>query len=160
MEMATLDDLNDRVRFLESEVAGEKVVTRHILEQVSHNSTDLAVFRSETTRALDQLRGDMALVKAAQISQGGALNILVQDVRELRTVLNAQAQDVREMRTVLNAQAQDVREMRKALDAQAQDVLQVRTDVGEIRARLDMLERDIGAILAAVAPKNPPPGAA
>ena len=37
------EHLGARVRFLETEVEGEKLVTRHILEQTRRNADDLAV---------------------------------------------------------------------------------------------------------------------
>lgn len=42
--------LTTRVDVLEREVEGEKMVTRHILEQTRHNSDDLAVIKTRLDR--------------------------------------------------------------------------------------------------------------
>jgi hypothetical protein len=79
------DDMMQRIRFLESEMEGEKVVTRHILTKVQEATGDIAALRVEVGRVAD----DMVLVKGAQIVQGQALNILTQEVRGLRAETTA-----------------------------------------------------------------------
>src|SRR5262245_19802118 len=44
------DHLKARVDTVEREVEGEKIVTRHILEQTRHNSDDLAAIKSRLDR--------------------------------------------------------------------------------------------------------------
>ena len=44
--MSEYDLLEKRVSALEQEVEGEKLVTRHILEQTRRNSDDLAIIKS------------------------------------------------------------------------------------------------------------------
>lgn len=89
----TREEFDARLRVLEGEVEGEKVVTRHILEHTRQNSNDLAT-----------LKGDMALVKAALTSQSALLTVLVQDVREIRT----------EMRTRYDTLTEDIAAIRAA----------------------------------------------
>ena len=89
MEMVTVEELDIRLRIVESEIAGEKLVSRYVLTQAQHNADDLAEIRTQYRH----LRDDMALVKAAQVAQGGTLNILVQDVREMRTEIAAVRQE-------------------------------------------------------------------
>jgi hypothetical protein len=72
----TREEFERPMRVLEGEVEGEKLVTRHILEQTRRNGDDLST-----------LKGDMALVKAALTSHSALLSVLVQDVREIRTLL-------------------------------------------------------------------------
>jgi uncharacterized coiled-coil DUF342 family protein len=93
------DDMLDRIRFLEGEIAGEKIVTRHILEKVQRISDEIAAVRTDIGRLdikNDRLSDEMALVKGAQVTQGQALSVLTQDVRGLRTELS-------ELRTEMNA---------------------------------------------------------
>jgi hypothetical protein len=62
MMTAREDDMNDRIRFLESEMAGEKVVTRHILEKTQHNGDDIAAVRTDITRLdlkVDRMANDV-----------------------------------------------------------------------------------------------------
>jgi hypothetical protein len=49
--------LSSRVDVLEREVEGEKMVTRHILEQTRRNSADLAGIRTDLTGIKTDLKG-------------------------------------------------------------------------------------------------------
>ena len=49
--------LETRVDVLEREVEGEKMVTRHILEQTSHNSDDLAAIKTRLDRVEHKVDG-------------------------------------------------------------------------------------------------------
>ena len=49
--------LETRVDVLEREVEGEKMVTRHILEQTRHNSDDLAAIKTRLDRAEHKVDG-------------------------------------------------------------------------------------------------------
>ena len=92
--MVTMDELDIRVRVLEDEVAGEKPVTRHVLEQAIRNGDVLNAVRSEaaTTRLdligltsrVDHIAGDVTVANAALRSHGTLLNVLRQDVTTLR----------------------------------------------------------------------------
>ena len=46
----TREEFDPRVGVLESEVEGEKVVTRHVLEQTRRNSDDLAAIKTRLDR--------------------------------------------------------------------------------------------------------------
>lgn len=129
---------------LESEVTGEKLVTRHVLEQNRRNIDDLLALKSEigavrlelgTVKSrIDYLAGDVTLIHAAVGRHTTVLNVLVQDVGLLRTAQNALAQDVSAMRTTLNEHAQEF---------------------SAIRTTLDALGQNVAAILAALAPRPP-----
>jgi chromosome segregation ATPase len=80
----TREEFERRMRALESETEGEKTVTRHILTETRQNSGDLATIKAQITH----LAGDMILVNAALNNHGTRLNVLTQDVREIRTRLN------------------------------------------------------------------------
>jgi uncharacterized protein YoxC len=53
----TKDEFEARVGVLEGEVEGEKLVTRHILEQTRRNSDDLAAVKSRLDRVEQKLDG-------------------------------------------------------------------------------------------------------
>lgn len=130
--MTTVDELDYRTRFLESEVEGEKTVTRHVLRQAGFNADDLGALRTEVRRLNEQ----MVLANAALTTQGGRLTLLTQDVTALRQDTTALRRGQEEIHIRLDRQ--DAR-----LDA--------------VEGRLDRMERNIAAILAAVAPGSPPP---
>jgi peptidoglycan hydrolase CwlO-like protein len=131
------------VRYLESEVEGEKAVTRHVLEQAIRNGDVLNAVRSETATArvdlialtsqLHHIAGDVTVANAALRSHGNLLNVLRQDVTTIR-------QDVTALR-------RDVEVVNKRLDA-----VDARFDA--VDARLAAIETNIAAILAAVAPRD------
>jgi tetrahydromethanopterin S-methyltransferase subunit G len=50
-------DLEARVRVIDREVEGEKLVTRHILEQTRRNGDDLAAIKSRLDRVEEKLDG-------------------------------------------------------------------------------------------------------
>jgi hypothetical protein len=96
------DELERRVRTVEEELNGEKYLTRYAVEQTQRSGevlhalrSDVAAVRSDvaTLRAdvgagtvrVDHLGGDMAAVKAALAMHGRALDVLQQDVRQLRS---------------------------------------------------------------------------
>ena len=101
---ATREEFERRVRVLEGEVEGEKLVTRHILEQTRRNGDDLAT-----------LKTDSALMRAELTRHSALLNVLTQDVREIRTEMG-------QIRSTLNRQEERL----SALDVLAQDVAAIR----------------------------------
>jgi tetrahydromethanopterin S-methyltransferase subunit G len=76
---------------LVGEVEGEKLVTRHILEQAQRNGDDLGTIKSRLDRVetrLDHIAGDTVVMKADLGRHGRMLEVLRQDVREIRTRLD------------------------------------------------------------------------
>src|SRR5947209_15323494 len=53
----TREEFEGRVGVLEREVEGEKMVTRHILEQTRHNSDDLAAIKTRLDRVEHKVDG-------------------------------------------------------------------------------------------------------
>lgn len=81
--MATIDELEHRMRFVESEIQSEKQVSHAVLQQAVRNAGVLNTLRSEVGTAvlrLDQLTADVAIANAALHS----LTLLQQDVTTLR----------------------------------------------------------------------------
>ncbi len=60
-----------------------KLVTRHILEQTQRNGDDLAALKTR----VDHLSNDVALVRGAVTGHTALLNVLVQDVGQIRALL-------------------------------------------------------------------------
>jgi uncharacterized protein YoxC len=60
MELVTRDEIKQlatRIDVLEHEVEGEKMVTRHILEQTRRNSDDLAAIKTRIERVEEKVDG-------------------------------------------------------------------------------------------------------
>jgi len=158
MGMASLDELNSRTRYLESEIEGEKTITRHIFDSTRRHAEEISAVRP----AQERIAGDVALVKTAQISQGQMLNILVQDVGALRNEAAALRSEISELRAefrneiaALQAEVRDTAaELRNETAALRAEMVQMRTQTNH---RLDTMERNIAAILAIVSRDNRPP---
>ena len=56
-EYVTRDEFETRVGVLEQEVDGEKLVTRHILEQTRRNGDDIAAMKTQLGRVETRLDG-------------------------------------------------------------------------------------------------------
>ena len=56
-EYVTREEFEARVGFLEQEVEGEKLVTRHILEQTRRNGDDLAAMKTRLDRVERKVDG-------------------------------------------------------------------------------------------------------
>jgi uncharacterized protein YoxC len=79
MSAVTREEFETRVGVIEREVEGEKMVTRHILEQSRRNSDDLAAIKTR----LDRVEGK---VDALQTTVGGlqtTVNGLVRDLPKI-----------------------------------------------------------------------------
>jgi hypothetical protein len=85
-KMAVIDELERRGRT--EEANGEMHLTRYAVEQTQRNGEVLHALRTDVSAAtmrLDHLTGDMAAAKAALAMHGRALDVLQQDVRQLRS---------------------------------------------------------------------------
>jgi hypothetical protein len=121
------NDFESRLRFIESEVEGEKALTRHLFKNASGNGDQIAAIRVEITTLqlqAERAAGNVELIKTMQVTQGTMLNILTQDVREIRTEMGQIHAQMGEMRMEMG---------------------EMRTEMGETRMRLDAMERSIDA---------------
>jgi len=149
MATATMEQLNTEVRILASEVEGEKAVMRYSLEQVRMNTHELTTFRAEARMRLDNILSDIPLIKAAQVAQGGVLNVLVQDVRAIRLDTTALRRDMEQVNFRLDKVEARLDKIETRLD-QVEARLEIRLDRLE-----NLFQEGITAILAAVSPRNP-----
>ena len=82
-EYITREEFEARVGVLEREVEGEKMVTRHILEQTRHNSDDLAAIKTRLDRVEKKVDGVEQKVDGLQrnVDQlGTSVNRLARDL--------------------------------------------------------------------------------
>ena len=157
------------MRVVESEMEGEKAVTRHVLEQARLNGDDLAAMESELAGVKSQLghvADDMVLVKAALNSHGNRLNVLTQDVREIRTEMGQIRTETGQIRTEIGQMRTEMGRMHTEVGQMRTEVGQMRTEMGQISATLDRQEgrlnlldtlaQDAAAIRAMLAPRVSP----
>jgi chromosome segregation ATPase len=145
MDLATIDELENRTRFLESEVEGEKTVTRHVLRQAGLNADDLGALKT----GVRHLEEQMVLANAALNTQGGRITLLAQDVTMIRQDVTALRRDMEAVNARLDRQDSRLDAMDSRLDR-----MDSRLDAMD--SRLEAIERNVAAILAAVAPGDPP----
>ena len=85
--------LEARVTVVEQEVEGEKMVTRHILEQTRRNSDDLAAIKTRLDRVEGKVDVLQTTVNGLQTTVGGLQSTVNGLVRELPRIV---AEAVRE----------------------------------------------------------------
>jgi chromosome segregation ATPase len=133
----TREEFDGRMRVLEGEVEGEKLVTRYILEQTQRNGDDLAALKTR----VEHLSSDVALVRGAVTGHTALLNVLVQDVGQLRQETGGVRRDIGQLQ-------RDMGQLRQ----------EVQRDMGQLRQEMGTMRADIAAIRTAVAPRDPPGG--
>jgi chromosome segregation ATPase len=153
MDMATIDELESRMRFVEADIASEKEISLATLQQAVRNGAALSNLRTEagaTTQRIDQLVADAAVANSTLRHHSTLLTVLQQDVTAFRHDVTALRRGQEELHHRLDGI--DARLDRQDTRFDGMDGRLDRTD-----ARLDRMEQNIAAILAAVAPGNPPP---
>jgi chromosome segregation ATPase len=175
--MATIDQLDDRTRYLESEIEGEKLVTRHVLRQVSLNADDLGTYKTDLVALKTEVRHmteHMVVANAALTTHGMRLEMLTRDVGLLRLDVTALRRGQEELHVRLDRHEERLDSLqagqgalqvgqdalRAGLDGlqsrqdglkAGQDALQAGQESlrAEMNAKLNLLERSVAAIAAA-----------
>jgi len=83
MTTVTREEFETRVGVLEREVEGEKMVTRHILEQTRRNSDDLAAIKTR----LDRVEGKVDVLQTTVSGLQSTVNGLQTTVNGLQTTV-------------------------------------------------------------------------
>src|SRR5215510_9188145 len=81
------EEFEARVGVLEREVEGEKMVTRHILEQTRRNSDDLAAIKTRLDRVEGKVDVLQTTVNGLQTTVGGLQSTVNGLVRELPQIV-------------------------------------------------------------------------
>jgi uncharacterized protein YoxC len=76
MSAVTREEFEARVGVVEREVEGEKMVTRHILEQSRRNSDDLAAIKTRLDRVEGKVDALQTTVSGLQTTVGGLIRDL------------------------------------------------------------------------------------
>src|SRR5258705_2053410 len=166
----TREEFDRRMRVDEGEVEGEKLVTRFILEQTQRNGDDLGALKAR----IDHLSSDVALVRGAVTGHTALLNVLVQDVGQLRQEMAGVRRDMGELRQDMQQDMGQLRldmqrdmgqlrldmqqdmnqlrlDMRRDMGQLRQDMQQ---DIGQLRQEMGTMRDDIAAIRTALAPRD------
>jgi len=86
MSAVTREEFEARVGVIEREVEGEKMLTRHILEQSRRNSDDLAAIKTRLDRVEGKVDSLQTTVDGLQTTVGGlqaTVNGLVRDLPKI-----------------------------------------------------------------------------
>jgi chromosome segregation ATPase len=168
----TREEFDGRMRVLEGEVEGEKLVTRYILEQTQRNGDDLTAIKAR----VDHLSSDVALLRGAVTGHTALLNVLVQDVGQLRQEMGGTRRDVGQLRQDMQRdfgqfRQEMLRDMGQLRQEMQQDMGQLRQemqrdigqlsqemqrDIGQLSQEMGAMRDDVTAIRAALAPRDPP----
>jgi uncharacterized protein YoxC len=87
MVMVAREEFETRVGVLEREVEGEKMVTRHILEQTRRNSDDLAAIKTRLDRVEGKVDVLQTTVHGLQTTVNGLQTTVNGLVRELPQIV-------------------------------------------------------------------------
>jgi chromosome segregation ATPase len=139
--MATIDELETKVRYLESESEGEKLVTRHVLEQCRRNGAEVSAARVEISTIglrLDTMSSDVIEARAALRNHGTLLSLLQRDVGALRNDVTALRRGQEELHVRMDGIEARIDRIEARLD----------TEFAEVKRKLDVL-------IAAVTPRDP-----
>jgi chromosome segregation ATPase len=175
-------ELERRVRFTESEIEGEKAVTRYVLQQVRANNDNVIGLRTEVAALgarVDRLADDMAVANAALRNHGMLLTMLQQDVGALRSDVTALRRGQEELHARmdrletrvdslearmdrlearmdrLEARMDRLEARMDGLEARMDRLeAQVQTGFDEVKAQINQLQQGVAAILAAVTPRT------
>jgi hypothetical protein len=132
-----IDALERRMTTAESEIEGEKNVSRYAADQARRGTEAFLALRSEvaalradiagTTARVDSLGEDMSVVKAALVRHGRALDVLMQDVGLLRNEM-ATRQEAATLRQEAVALRQEMAALRGEM-ATRQEMAALREDM-------------------------------
>jgi len=87
MSAVTREEFEARVGIIEREVEGEKMVTRHILEQSRRNSDDLAAIKTRLDRVEGKVDGLQTKVDGLQTKVDGLQTTVDGLVRDLPKIV-------------------------------------------------------------------------
>jgi phosphate starvation-inducible protein PhoH len=155
--MATIDELESRLRFVEADMASEKEISRATLQQSVRNGAVLNSLRTEVSAAvtrIDQLAADATVANSTLRHHSTLLAVLQQDVTAFRQDVTALRRGQEELHARLDQTNTRLDQTNARIDAFQADVA-ARLDRQD--SRLEAMERNIAAILAAVAPGGPAP---
>jgi hypothetical protein len=144
----TANGLERRVRTLEEELNGERHVSRYMVEQAGRNSEVLHAVRAEigaVTVRVDVLSGDMVSVKAALAMHGRALDVMQQDIRQVRGEMAELHRGQAAMRGELTAVREEMRQEFTAVrEEMRQEFTAAREEMAERHAELLAAVRALG----------------
>jgi uncharacterized protein YoxC len=87
MSAVTREEFEARVGVVEREVEGEKMVTRHILEQSRRNSDDLAAIKTRLDRVEGKVDALQTTVNGLQTTVGGLQATVTGLIRDLPKIV-------------------------------------------------------------------------
>jgi chromosome segregation ATPase len=164
------DELERRVRTLEEELNGERHLTRYAAEQARRGTEAFLGLRAETaglradtsqlrvdiattTAHVDAIAENVAIVNTTLARHGRALDVLLQDVRELRGEATALRRDMEAINARLDGLEQETQQLRSEGTALRLNVEAINTRLdelgrgqGELHVRLDVLHREQAAM--------------
>ena len=151
-----IDALERRMTTAESQIEGEKNVSRYAADQARRGTEAFLALRSEvaalradiagTTARVDSLGEDMSIVKAALVRHRRALDILMQDVGLLRGEM-ATRQEVATLRQEMVALREEMVALREEMAT--------RQEIAALREEMAIRHTEILAAIHALASDRP-----
>jgi chromosome segregation ATPase len=172
--MVRIEELEQRVREVGSEVEGEKLVTRRLYDQAVRTADQVGALRSEVGTArvdiqavgsqVDHMAHEVVQVSAALRTHGLRLESLTRDIGLLRNDASELRRGQEEIHVRLDRHEERLDALQAAVDAvrAGQEEIHVRLTryeerLGALQAGQDEIHRKLDALIAAVAPRGPAP---
>jgi chromosome segregation ATPase len=151
-----IDELENRVRELASEVEGEKAVTRQVYQQAVRNGDALRAVQLsivEITSRVDHVVQEVITNTAAVRSHGARLDSLTRDVGLLRNDQVQMRREIEELRAHIEELRTPIEELRVPIDELRAQSDELRAHSEELRTHIDVR---FDAVLEAI--RAPRPG--
>ncbi len=163
------DDLERRLRTAESDIVGDRHVSQYAAEQARRGTEAFLALRAEvatlrvdvvgTTARVDAIGENVAAINTMLVRHGRAIEVLQQDVRELRQEQIAMRGEMSEMRSEMSEMRAEMSEMRAEMRGELGEMRggmsEMRGGMSEMHAELGDMNRKLDLLVAAVGPRNP-----
>jgi chromosome segregation ATPase len=170
------DDLERRLRTAESDIVGDRHVSHYAAEQARRGTEAFLGLRAEvatlrvdiasTMARVDAIGENVAAINTMLVRHGRAIEVLQQDVRELRQEqiamrgeMNEMRSEMGEMRGKMGEMRSDMSEMRGGMGEMRGGMGEMRSDMNEMRGGMNEMRgemnRKLDLLVAAIAPPRP-----
>ena len=139
------EELERRLQTAESDIVGDRHVSQYAADQARRGTEAFLALRAEvnalrldiaaTNARVDALAENVAAINAMLVRHGRAIEVLQQDVREMRNEIREMRNEIREMRNEM-ATHQEVASVRGEIATVREEVAAVREEIATVRGEV------------------------
>jgi chromosome segregation ATPase len=145
-KMAAIEELEHRVRYVESEIEGEKLITRRVYDQAVRNGDQIGALRSEVATARSEIATARLDIQALTSRIDHIAQEVVQNTAALRnhgTLLTLLQQDVTALRNDATALRRGQEELHVRIDQMHVRIDQMHVRIDQMQAQLDQMQAQL-----------------